>query len=200
MDDGATCDPLCHQADPFDSDGHGTKVASVVGKGILVPVRISNTDSEVEASAMTQAVKWVAAQGIPIATIGVTIIGQNRDLESALKAASGTLFVVAAGDNGIDIDKRHEPVMPCSADAPNVICVTNENSTGKPENDANTGAQSVDLAADAVDVPALNTDGTPTQVDSSSYAAAEVTSQAVQLLTAQPDLSVDQLKQKLLTH
>lgn len=198
LDPGATCDPLCHHSDTLDLDGHGTAVASVVGKGVLVPVRIADSASHIEINAMTQAVKWVGAQGIPLATIGVTLPGQDHALDSAFSAAPNTLFIVSAGDDGIDIDQRHEPVMPCSSKAPNIICVTSEDSNGQPEDDANTGSQSVALSTDADNLPALTVNGTPTRVEGAAYAAAAITGDAVQLLAAQPDLTVAQLKQRLL--
>ncbi len=47
--------------------------------------------------------------------------GASLTLEAAIAAHPGVLFVVAAGNDGVDVDAQ--PHFPCAAPQPNVVCV-----------------------------------------------------------------------------
>lgn len=148
---------------------------------------------------MVQAVKWVASQGIPIANVSLSWIGSSPELDSALSEASSTLFIVAAGTNGTDLDQRKLPVMPCTSTAPNVLCVTSRNAEGKLTYRANSGNRSVDMSTDASSVPVVDLHGNRKLVSGPAYAAAKVTASAALIVTDHPDISPAELKKQILT-
>ncbi len=88
-----------------------------------------------------------------------------------------TLYVVAAGNRGADIDAPGKAVYPCSNDAPNIICVGMTDTEDRPVCWGNVGKTSVDLFA-----PGLNV--TSTVRGSVRYLPFSGTSQATPLVAA----------------
>ena len=113
---------------------------------------------------------------------------------------SGMLFVVAAGNNGQDLDNVSRPSIPASFDLPNILSVAAVDNTGQLASFSNYGETSVDVAAPGVDIASTFPDydgndagyywlsGTSMAAPHVSAIAALVGSQAPTLLDTPTDL------------
>jgi thermitase len=142
--------------DPWDVDGHGTNVASIVGArgndaygvtGVnwhvkLMPLRAGDVLSYDDAVAAAFA--YAGRMGVKVvqASVGTT----NSSLVSdTIAGAPNTLFVVAAGNEGQNLETS--PDFPCSFNAPNLVCVAATDLSDNLTSFSNYGEQTVDLAA-----------------------------------------------------
>lgn len=137
-----------------DATGHGSKVAAVlrgaVGSGARVRIASYpdlNRAGFAQPRLMARAIRRAAADGVRVVNISQTIRGAAPRVRGAIAAAPGTLFVVAAGNEGLDLDRLQLDRDPCTVPAPNVICVaaTDEDESLSPI--SNRGRDSVDVAA-----------------------------------------------------
>ena len=122
-------------ADPYDFNGHGTHVTGVIaarsgnGKGIagvapearVVALRILDGDGTGSTSDEVAAFSDAAGDGVKIvnASFGSGSYSAAEDL--VIRANPKTLFVVAAGNLGLNLDLI--PKFPCALNYDNVICV-----------------------------------------------------------------------------
>ncbi len=127
---------------------------------------------------------------------------------------AGILFVAAAG-NGLDndgvprnLDTPGNDTYPCEDPSPNVICVGASTPTGQLANFSNYGATAVDLAAPGFRiestvprglVPGCDPASDYCLFDGTSMATPMVSGAAVDILAAEPNLSVSALKDRILT-
>jgi hypothetical protein len=106
----------------------------------LVPVRVAVED----ARSLADAVAFLARS--PARIVLVPMWGRDKETWEAFRAAADALpnmlFIVAAGDEGADIDAA--PVYPAGFRLPNMLVVSAIGSTDAPEK-PNRGAQTVDL-------------------------------------------------------
>jgi subtilisin family serine protease len=118
-----------------------------------------------------------------------------RAFEQAAARHPEILFVVAAGNNARDIDRR--PVYPAAFTLDNLIAVTAARADGHLARGVNWGPRAVDLMVESEGIVALSFDGYETPVRGSSYATARVTALAACLLAAHPEWSVVALRDRL---
>lgn len=179
--------------DPMDQSGHGTHVAGILGAvgnngtgttGVcqrtrIMAVRVLN-DTGVGTTA-------TAMQGIGFAvTHGATVInmslagsgGFDPALSDAItQAQSGdVVVVVAAGNQGRNMDLAGNATYPCAFTQPNLLCVAALDQDYRLAVFSNWGLSSVDLGAPGTNI--LSTWGGP-EADSSTYNTANGTSMAV---------------------
>jgi subtilisin family serine protease len=195
-----------------DNDGHGTKVAAVLGArgdngtggaGLawntrIMALRISdvpilNTPS---VAAAVEAVDWaieVRKAGVNVRVLNMSFGGTTAwsALRNAIRRAAdhGILTVSASGNNGRDIDSG-DSHYPCAYDLPTLICTG-----GSGQNDQygfNWGAESVDLAA-----PAANVYGAGSTATGTSVAAPLVSAAAALIWSEYPGLTPAQVKAKI---
>ena len=147
---------------PAGSD-HGTHVSGIAGavgnNGIggsgvswqskLMPLKVARTDGTIVASDLAQAFGFAASQGVQVVNASLGGPDSSNIVRNAINAASGTLFVVSAGNDEKNVDSViATPQFPCQHNAPNIICVTATNHYDQfASNYANYGPTSVDLAA-----------------------------------------------------
>jgi subtilisin family serine protease len=145
--------------DPTDRNGHGTHVAGTIAaqgndrrgiagvawEGAILPLRILNERAVGSVSGLVQAYAYARTESIPIVNASVEDAHYSRSEYAAMAAAPDTLFVVAAGNDGADLDRT--PAYPCGYGLENVICVAASGRDGALAEFSNYGARAVDLAA-----------------------------------------------------
>ncbi|HVT00539.1 MAG TPA: S8 family serine peptidase [Solirubrobacterales bacterium] len=175
-----------------DPTGHGSAVAAVLnaalGRGSWARVRSYpdlNRAGFAQPRLMAAAIRAAAAAGARLVNISQTIKGRAPRVRRAIAAAPDVLFVVAAGNEGLDLDAPGLERDPCSDPAPNLICVAATTSRGGPlARFSNRGRGSVDAAA-----PGAGT----------SFAAPRVTAGAARLLWRHPDRPVAGLRRETIS-
>lgn len=181
----------------FFPDHHGTMIASVVlteaPVARLLPYRYPRPDM----NRLADLVEHVASNGARIVNLSLTSFRREEwaAFEEAAARHPDILFVVAAGNDDRDIDRR--PVYPAALGLDNLIAVTAAAADGGLANGVNWGARTVDLMVEAEGMLALGFDGRLAPVSGSSYATARVTAVAACLLAARPDASAAALRAQI---
>jgi subtilisin family serine protease len=132
---------------------------------------------------MARAIRRAGAAHMRVVNISQTIPGRAGRVRRALAASPKTLFVVAAGNDGLDLAEPGLDRDPCSAPQPNVICVGELGPGGRPAANSNFGPG-------IVDVWALGPGGT-------SFAAPRVSAHAATLFFRHPAWTVARLRASL---
>jgi subtilisin family serine protease len=171
-----------------DPTGHGSAVAQVLREGAAarrVPLRVVSLPDVNRAGAglpllMAQAIRRAGALHIRVVNISQTIPGRAGRVRRAFAASPRTLFVVAAGNEGLDLAEPGLDRDPCSAPEPNVICVGELGPGGSPAANSNFGPG-------VVDAWAPGPGGT-------SFAAPRVSAHAAALFRRHPTWSVARVR------
>ena len=183
---------------PFHPQRHGTRTASLIlaeaPVAKLVPYRYPRPDM----ARMTDLIAHAAAAGVRIMNIsmGSRRLSDWTDFEAAARGHPEMLFVISAGNDGIDIDET--PVWPASLPLRNLLTVTSADESGLPARGSSWGRESVDLAVPAEEVPVTDFSGRVRKVSGSSYAAARISALAACLLAAHPEWNAPELKAAIL--
>ena len=154
--------------DPRDFNGHGTHVAGTIGargnngRGVvgvdwrvsLMPVRVLDGSGSGTAASVVAGLAYACSHGASIVNASLGGTGYSSAMRDAVAACPNTLFVVAAGNDGLDDDSS--PRYPCNFGAPpddleNVICVAASDQSDGLAYFSNYGT-SVDLAAPGVSI------------------------------------------------
>ncbi|MDX6555079.1 MAG: serine protease [Miltoncostaeaceae bacterium] len=198
--------------DPADEDtmGHGTLVASVIaargGDGIgvtgvawyagLIPIRAMSPNGEGDAVDVAAALTYAAARGARVVNVSLGSSTPSQVVQEAIAASPNTLFVVAAGNAGSDLDEA--PTYPCAVPLQNVICVTATDQADALPSFANYGGATVHLAAPGDQILGANPGGTYHYLRGTSFAAPFVSGAAVLAFAAKPAASTAQVRAALL--
>ncbi len=138
-----------------DPTGHGTEVAAVLRESAgarrvplrLVPFADVNRAGFGRPLLMARAIRTASAAHMRVVNISQTIPGRAGRVRRALAASPETLFVVAAGNEGLDLAEPGLERDPCSAPPPNVVCVGELGPGGRPAANSNFGPGVVDAWA-----------------------------------------------------
>ncbi len=220
---------FCHNDNTVhdvNDDFHGTHVAGTIaaaldGQGVvgvapavkLMALKfIGDDDACGFDSQAIEAIAYAKHFGVHIANNSWS--GRGR-LNSApeLKAAianSGMLFVVSAGNDGIDNDREAFPALPAAWDLPNIISVAAIDNSGDLADFSNYGKVSVDISAPGVgilsSVPVYDGDHGHYDfgwdwLDGTSMAAPHVSGAAALIAAALPALAANPvaLRAKIIT-
>ena len=179
---------------PFFPARHGTRVASVIlreGPPLrLIPYRYPRPDPARWADLIADA----AANGARVVNMAM---GSNRTTDwdafrAGVAAHADILFVVSAGNDGRDIDRR--PVYPAAFNLENMIVVTSADGFGAPAPGSNWGKRTVDVLVPGERVPVTAFTGALTTASGASFAAPRVTALAARLAAANPAWRAAELK------
>ena len=88
------------------------------------------------------------------------------------------LFVVSAGNDGRDLDRR--PVYPAAFKADNMLVITSADGFGDPAPGSNWGKGTVDLLVPGERIPVIDFNGRAAFASGASFAAPRVTALAAQ--------------------
>jgi uncharacterized delta-60 repeat protein len=212
IDDRRGYNFLDGNTDAMDTVGHGTHVAGIIaaqgnnGIGVsgvgwttqIVPLRACDSVG-CDDAAIADAFTYAGRTGIRIVNASLSSASDpttpgtvySNTLSAAINASPSTLFVVAAGNGGVDEvgdNNDVEPQYPCSYTAANVLCVAATDSNDLLAPYSNYGPSSVDIGAPGSNI--LSTWKRVGGVD--QYAFESGTSQATAMVagTAALDYSV----------
>ena len=210
VDDWRGWDWVDGDNDPTDANGHGTHVAGTVGargndgSGVagvawdvsLMPLRTLGADGSGYVSDVIRAYGYAGARKAHIVNASLGGSAFSRTERDAIAAAPQTLFVVAAGNDGVDNDR--EPSYPCNYALDNVVCVAATDQRDALADFSNYGATTVDLAAPGVNIASTYTGGSWAILDGTSMATPHVAGAAALLWSRAPGATVAQVRDALL--
>jgi subtilisin family serine protease len=198
--------------DPMDDVGHGTHVSGTIGAladnvigvaGVnwqvtIIPVKfLGNDGSGTVADAIT-AIDYATSVGARVMNNSWGGGAYSQLLLDAINraGAAGSLFVAAAGNATNDNDNF--PSYPASYDAPNIVSVAALDRNDHLASFSNYGHASVDLGAPGVSILSTLPGGNYGTFSGTSMATPHVSGVAALVLSVAPNLSVSQLKQRLM--
>jgi subtilisin family serine protease len=204
-------------SDTADGAGHGTVIASVIAApagnggyvGIapeakLLPVKVMGGSSGQEWSdrAVVRGVEYAVASGAKV--VNLSLGGLNTPIAGIAKALAdaqraGVLVVIAAGNDGVDLDDPRYTESPDGYGLSNTLTVANFTTHATLAGDSNYGARHVQIASlGAVlwgDYPGSATGG---YLGGSSAAAAAVSGVAALLYAADPSATAAQVRRAIM--
>jgi subtilisin family serine protease len=203
--------------DTDDDAGHGTVIASVIaapaGNGGYVgiapdakvlPVKVlgGSAGEEWSDAAVVRGVRYAIARGarvinLSIGGLNTPIAGMADALADARRA--GALVVIAAGNDGVDLDDPRYTESPDGYGLPNTVTVANFTTRNTLASDSNYGARHVQIASLGTvlwgDYPGNPTGG---YLGGSSASAAAVSGVAALLFAADPSATAAQVRRALI--
>lgn len=199
----------------IDEDGHGTKVAGVVGavgnnsKGVagvcwkisLVSLKIYN-GSEGDTSHDLKAISYAISKNIDILNYSYSTKGTSLGIK--LKEYNG-LFVCSSGNDGKNIDSsnsNYNEVYPSKHTNDNIISVASLKSDNTLASSSNYGTTSVDLAAPGVSIYTTKNDSSNRYGNASgtSFSAPQVAGVAGLIKSKYPTISYKGIKAAILNN
>ncbi len=218
-------EPVLEPSDPY---GHGTHVAGIIGAecnniGIagaardvrFVSLRVLNEKGNItNNNALTNAIKYATKIGIPILNFSGCWYNELNQVQDAIKDYTGT-FICAAGNFGDDNDGKYS-VYPASYRLDNLISVGAIDKENERADFSNWGETTVDIFAPGVDIYSTfprklcDTVNCTTKLgthidygyhsmDGTSMATPFVTGVAALMLSIDPQLTPQDLRQRLLS-
>ena len=196
-------------ADPLDGNGHGTHVAGTIaaaenGRGVvgvapqasIMPIRALDDSGRGSSADSAAGFAYAAEHGARIVNASIGSSDFSYAEMTAIRDHPGTLYVVAAGNDGRDTDAQ--PSYPCAYDLPNILCVGASDQSDRPASFSNHGAATVDLHAPGVAVLSTFKGSSYAYMSGTSMATPHAAGAAALLLARAPSLAADALKRALM--
>ncbi len=168
VDDTHGWDFVQEDAVPLDFNRHGTQVAGTIGaKGnndlgltgvnwdvSLMPVRAGDFYGSFDSSDTIAAYTYACQNGARVVNGSFGGPGFSQAELDAINspACANTLFVFAAGNDGVNMDTAGPLEYPCAYNSARIICVAASDETDGRAPYSNYGATSVDIAAPGNDI------------------------------------------------
>lgn len=204
-------------ADPMDDNGHGTHCAGIIGaegnngEGIsginwkveIMPLKFIGRGGFGTTKDAIEAINYAVDRkrnGVNVRVInaswGSTL--PSKPLEDAIRAAGeeGILFVAAAGNNSTDNDKRAH--YPSNYKLSNIISVAALDRNDELASFSNFGIKTVHIAAPGKDIVSTWLNDVYREASGTSMATPYVAGVAALILSSEPGLSVEQLRERVL--
>jgi subtilisin family serine protease len=203
--------------DPMDDNGHGTHCAGVVGavgdnnEGIaginwdveIMPLKFLGKGGFGTTKNAIEAINYAIDRkkaGVNVRVISASwgSTQYSRALEDAIRKAGeeGILFVAAAGNSSANTDKT--PHYPSSYKLPNVVSVAALDRFDQLASFSNYGPKSVHIAAPGKEIMSTWLKGNYREASGTSMATPQVSGVAALVLAVNPNLSVEELRERLL--
>ena len=190
-------------------DAHGTEMAGIIAaaannsKGIsgvapnvkIMPLKFINGSTGYTSDAIA-AIDYAMSMGVKIINCSFTGGDNNAALKDAM-ANSGILFICSAGNTGADIGTT--PVYPSGFELPNVISVAAIDGNGVLSSFSTYGS-SVDVAAPGVNIFTTTPGNGYDYVSGTSASASFVTGEAALILSQNPNITIAQLKARIVSN
>jgi thermitase len=210
-------DANANAPDPMDDNGHGTHCAGVIGaegnngEGIaginwsvqIMPLKFMGRGGFGSTKDAIEAINYAVdrkQKGVNVRVISASwgSTQYSKALEDAIRAAGeqGILFVAAAGNSSTDNDKRAH--YPSNYDLPNVLSVAALDRSDSLASFSNYGAKTVHIAAPGREILSTWLKNDYREASGTSMAAPQVSGVAGLILAAEPSISVEKLRERLL--
>jgi thermitase len=191
-----------------DNEGHGTHVAGIIagrgnnGMGVagvcwagkVVPVKFLDSNGRGSTSDAIAGIEYAVKTGVKIVNCSFATHGKSEALHDAVKFAEkkNVLLVVAAGNNGQNIDKS--AIYPAAFNDPNILAVAASTSEDKLASFSNFGSTEVDVAAPGANIRSTYIGGGYKVLSGTSMAAPFVAGVAALLKKQESDAKYDDLR------
>ncbi len=204
-------------SDPMDDNGHGTHCAGIIGaegdngEGIaginwhvkIMPLKFLGRGGSGSTDDAIEAINYAIDRkkhGVNIRIISASwgSTQNSKALEDVIGAAgdAGILFIAAAGNDGTNNDNR--PHYPSNYDLPNVVSVAALDRNDQLASFSNFGIKTVHIAAPGKDILSTWLNDAYREASGTSMATPEVSGVAALIVANQPDISMKDLRAKLL--
>jgi subtilisin family serine protease len=194
-----------------DENGHGTHVAGIIGavgdngfgvagicwKASVMSVRFMDARGRGSTSAAVEGIEYAIREGARILNCSFGSSSKSEALQDAVQYAKskGALLVVAAGNDGEDIDR--EPTYPASFGDGNIVSVAASTADDGLATFSNFGDDDVDLAAPGEGILSTYPNDSYRSLDGTSMAAPYVAGAAGLLKKRNPDATYEEIRAAL---
>ncbi|MBJ7471695.1 MAG: S8 family serine peptidase [Solirubrobacteraceae bacterium] len=194
-----------------DGHGHGTHVAGTIaartdnGVGVaggaplakVQGLRALNDSGSGSTASVAAAFDYAGDQGLRVVNASLGAPAPTNVERQAILEHPNTLFVVAAGNSGINVDGGGSTAYPCAYTYSNVLCVGASTSSDTAASFSNHGSTSVDLFAPGEQIASTYPGNSYVYMSGTSMASPLTAAAAALVASANPSWSAAQVKAAL---
>lgn len=210
IDDVHGYNAFADTGNPMDAHSHGTHCAGTIaakgnnGLGItgvawdakIMAVKIFDDSGRTSSDAILRGILYASKNGARITSNSWGGGGANQLIKDAFES-SPAFHVMAAGNDGRNVDRNAN--YPSGYDIPNSIAVAATDRNDRLAGFSNYGAKEVDLGAPGVDTYSTIPNGRYGNKSGTSMATPHVSGAAALLVAAEPGISNEELKSRLMS-